>query len=834
MVDRISEIWGTRTPYGKDGLWPVRVDQMLGGGVTEDDVDRWVQSACVLCSNGCACDIAVKDGAMVGIRGRAGDLVNHGRLGPKGLFASWQGVSHKDRLTRPLIRQNGRLVECDWDAAMARIVSRSSQLLQEQGPLSHGFYTSGQLFLEEYYALAVIGKAGIGTPHMDGNTRLCTATAATALKETFGADGQPGTYADIDSCDAIFLYGHNMAETQTVLWSRVLDRLAGPERPKLVCVDPRDTEVAREADVLLAVRPGTNLALMHALVHEVLSNGWENADYIRAHTLGFDDLRAAAEPWTPEAAAETCGIRAADIREAARIFGTSGRVLSTVLQGFYQSSQATAASCQVNNLHLLRGMLGRPGCGVLQMNGQPTAQNNRECGADGDLPGFRNWENPEHVNELAALWDVEPMVIPHWAPPTHAMQIFRYAEQGSITFLWISATNPAVSMPELRRIREILAQDELFLVVQDLYLTETAQAADVVLPAAGWGEKTGTFTNANRTVHLSDKAVNPPGAARSDLDIFLDYARRMNFTTLGGRPLLAWSGPEDGFEAWKKCSRGRPCDYTGITYERLRGGSGIPWPCNEENPDGRERLYEDGVFPTDPGYCESYGHELLTGATVGPQAFRAQAPAGRALLKTAAYHPPHEEPDADYPLRFTTGRTAYHFHTRTKTGRAQPLSAAAPKAWVELAVEDADGLGISEGDMVRVSSRRGHIDVPARVSSIRPGTVFAPFHYGYWDAGGSPGLHPTAANELTLTEWDPVSKQPMFKNAAVRVVKIGEATGPAPAPTTTASRPAAARGAALVPATAGGEAAHASESLNAAAPPRFPHAIRNSREEGRP
>ena len=238
-----------------------------------------------------------------------------------------------------------------------------AKLLPERGPLSHGFYTSGQLFLEEYYALAVIGKGGIGTPHMDGNTRLCTATAAAAMKESFGADGQPGSYTDIDSCDAIFLYGHNMAETQTVLWSRVLDRIAGPDRPKIVCVDPRDTEVARHADVHLAIRPGTNLALMHALVREVLAQGWEDAGYIRDHTRGLDDLREAVEPWTAEAAAAACGVPAADIREAARIFGTSGRVVSTVLQGFYQSSQATAASCQVNNLHLLRGMLGRPGAG---------------------------------------------------------------------------------------------------------------------------------------------------------------------------------------------------------------------------------------------------------------------------------------------------------------------------------------------------------------------------------------------------------------------------------------------------------------------------------------
>ncbi|WP_350224867.1 molybdopterin-dependent oxidoreductase [Arthrobacter sp. fls2-241-R2A-200] len=742
MADRITDIWGTRTPFAGGDEWPTRVDFALEARLTEDDIDHWVQSACVLCSNGCGCDIAVKDGLMVGIRGRSADRINKGRLGPKGLFASWQGVAHKDRLTRPLIREGGHLVETDWDTAMSRVVARSKELLASKGPLSHGFYTSGQLFLEEYYALAVIGKAGIGTPHMDGNTRLCTATAASALKETFGADGQPGAYEDIDACDAIFLYGHNMPETQTVLWSRILDRLAGPTPPKLVCVDPRNTEAARYATVHLAVRPGTNLALMHALIREVLKNGWHDPQYVTEHAIGFDELQEAVQEWTPEAAAEICGVKADDIREAAWIFGTSSTVLSTVLQGFYQSSQATASSCQVNNLHLLRGMLGRPGAGLLQMNGQPTAQNNRECGADGDLPGFRNWGNQGHIEELASLWNVDPGVIPHWAPPTHAMQIFRYAEQGSIDFLWVSATNPAVSMPELPRIRKILSKPDLFLVVQDLYLTETAQLADVVLPAAAWGEKTGTFTNASRVVHLSDKTVEPPGDARADLDIFLDYSRRMEFSTLDGRPLLTWDGPESAFEAWKDCSRGRPCDYTGLSYAKLRGGSGIPWPCNEENPDGVTRLYTDGNFPSAPDYCESYGHDLLTGAAVEPESYRAQKPDGRAWLKTAPYHPPHEEPDDDYPFRYTTGRTAFHFHTRTKTARSRTLNDAAPRMWVEISVEDAQDLGISEGDIVRVSSRRGVIEAPARVSGVRPGTIFAPFHYGYWDAsgGGTPEL----------------------------------------------------------------------------------------------
>lgn len=813
MIDRIAEVWGTRTPFELGEKWPVRVDQVLADGVSEADVDRWVQSACVLCSNGCGCDIAVKDGRMVGIRGRANDRVNHGRLGPKGLFASWQGVQNSDRLTTPLIRRDGELVETDWETAMNAIVAKSTTLLDERGPLSHGFYTSGQLFIEKYYALAVIGKAGIGTPHMDGNTRLCTATAAMSLKQSFGADGQPGSYDDVDSCDAMFLFGHNMAETQTVLWSRVLDRLDGVDRPAVVCVDPRKTPVAERADVHLAVRPGTNLALMYGLIRELFTNDWVDDEFIGAHTVGIDEMRAMVEPWTPERASDVCGVDANDIRRAAQIFGTSQRVLSTVLQGFYQSSQATAASCQVNNMHLLRGMIGKPGSGILQMNGQPTAENNRECGADGDLPGFRNWENEEHVTELADLWNVDPAIIPHWAPPTHALQIFRYAEQGSIDFLWISATNPAVSMPQLQRIRNILAQPELFVVVQDLYLTETARLADVVLPAAGWGEKTGTFTNVDRTVHLSEQAVEPPGTARSDLDIFLDYARRMGFRSKDGGPLLDWESPEDAYQAWQECSRGRPCDYSALSYERLRGGSGIQWPCTVDHPDGTDRLYVDSVFATDPDYCETYGHEMLTGATVGQQAYRAMNPAGRAIFKVAPFTPTHEEPDEEYPLRYTTGRTAYHFHTRTKTARAKPLNHAAPSAWAELSVADAERLSIDEGDIIRVVSRRGEIVVPARIGDIRVGSVFAPFHYGYWDAGEvGPVDRPSAANELTMTEWDAVSKQPSFKNGAVRVERVQAGAGPSPAPTTTASRPA---GGSRVPATAGGPDAEARERFEA-------------------
>jgi ferredoxin-nitrate reductase len=769
---RIRDPWGERTPYGPGEEWPARVDVHLAEGWSEDDVE-WFPTAALLHSNGDGLELAVGDGRLVGVRGVADDRVNHGRVDPKDLYG-WQANGSPDRLRRPLVRDGSRLVETDWDTAMGRIVERSRALLAQPGGWGRiGFHTSGQLLLEEYYTLGVIAKAGIGTPHMDGNTRLCTATSAAALKASFGTDGQPGSYTDVDWCDAIALYGHNVAETQAVLWMRMLDRRRGPNPPRMIAVDPRDTPVAQEADVHLAVRSGTNLALMNALQHELLAHGWYDDAYVTQHTIGFDALAARVEPCTPDWAADICDVDPGRIRAAAEIIGTSERLLSTVLQGFYQSHQATAAACQVNNIHLLRGMLGRPGAGLYQMNGQPTAQNTRETGADGDLPGFRNWGNREHVRELARLWNVDEMTIPHWAPPTHAMQVFRLAEEGSIELLWISATNPAVSLPDLERIRTLLARPELFVVVQDMFLTETAMLADVVLPAAGWGEKTGTFTNVDRTVHLSERAVDPPGEAHADLDIFLDYARRMDFRDRDGAPLLKWGDPESAFEAWKECSRGRPCDYSALSYEKLRAHNGIQWPCTDQAPDGTERLYGDARFNTEPDQCETYGHDFTTGAELGEQAYRAKDPDGRAFLHAVEYEPAPETPDETYPYVLTTGRVIYQFHTRTKTARTPELHRAAPEVWVELHPDDARELRIHEGDEVEIESRRGRIVAPARLGTVRRGVVFVPFHYGYWDDGrAGPDGHPRAANELTATAWDPVSKQPMYKVAAVRVRPI--------------------------------------------------------------
>ena len=755
--DRIADPWGPATPYEVATAWPVRVDEH-----TDGEAERWVQSACVLCSNGCALDIGVANGRIVGVRGRGVDRVNHGRLGPKGLYG-WQANNSPDRLTRPLVRRGETLEEADWDEAMGAVVGRARTLLDEKGPSAFGFYTSGQLFLEDYYTLAVVARGGIGTNHLDGNTRLCTATSGQSLKETFGCDGQPGTFADIDHCDTLLHVGINIAETQTVSWARMRDRIEAADRPRLVVVDPRRTEAARHADVHLPIRNGTNVAVLNALIRELIENGRVDQEWVDAHTVGFEAIAKIVDPYTPEHAGAICRVDAGAIRAAAELLGDAERLLSFVLQGVYQSNQATAAACQVNNINLLRGMIGRPGCGVLQMNGQPTAQNTRETGCNGDLPGFRNWQNEQHVEQLARLWNVDPLTIPHYGPPTHAMQIFRYAEQGSISFLWISGTNPAVSLPELARIRSILADKRLFVVVSDAFLNETTELADVVLPTAIWGEKTGTYTNADRTVHLSEQAVEPPGEARSDREIFVDFADRFGVQDNDGKPLIQWRTPEEVFDAWRECSRGRPCDYSEITYEALRGGSGIQW--------GGERLYTDGHFPTEPDYCEDFGHELTTGVTFTEVEFKAVGAAGRAVLKAAPYVPPTEEPSDEYPFLLNTGRTVYHFHTRTKTGRAPELVEAAPDVWVELSEADAARLGVGEGDVVRIESPRGRVDAPVRLTGVREGVVFVPFHYGYWDRDGRNG-HDRAANELTITLWDPVSKQPIYKSAAVRVERL--------------------------------------------------------------
>lgn len=567
------------------------------------------------------------------------------------------------------------------------------------------------------------------------------------MRESFGSDGQPGSYSDIDYTDCLFLVGHNMAATQTVLWARVLDRLAGPDPPKLIVVDPRLSDTAKKATIHLTPKIGTNVALLNGLQHLIIENGWVNEDYIAKHVCGIDDLKKTVKKYTPEYVENITGVPVSQLHETARALATSGSLLSTALQGVYQSNQATAAACQINNINLLLGHIGRPGSGIFQMNGQPTAQNNRETGCDGEYPGFRNFQNPNHMQEIADIWNIDLAHVPHWNQPTHIQNMLNFVAAGSIEMFWVSGTNPLVSLPHLYRVRDLLTKPDLFLVVQDIFLTETAAIADVVLPAAQWGEKTGCFTNVDRTMHLSQKAVEPPGEAKADVDIFLDFARRMDFRNKDGGVLIPFTNPEEVFAEWKKMSFGRPLDCSELSYEKLTGGSGIQWPCTKEYPYGKERLFEDGVFFTDTEYCESFGHDLETGAPLTKSQYQAMNPAGRAILKSCHYKPSLEQPDSEFPFLLATGRNVFHFHTRTKTGRSKRLQGADRDACVVVSQEDADSIGVSNGEMVIVRSRRGQVELSVKIEGINQGHVFIPFHFGYFD---SKDKRARAANELTI------------------------------------------------------------------------------------
>lgn len=594
------------------------------------------------------------------------------------------------------------------------------------------------------------------------------------MRESFGSDGQPGSYTDIDYTDCIALYGHNMAATQTVLWARILDRLAGPRPPKIIVVDPRVSDTAKLATVHLQPKIGTNVALLNGLQYLLFENDWIDWEFVNAHTVGIEPLKKTVMEFPPDKVEEITGVPASLLRKAAEIIGTSRTLLSTALQGVYQSNQATAAACQINNINILRGMLGKHGCGIFQMNGQPTAQNNREAGCDGEFPGFRNHLNPVHMEDMARLWNIDPVKVPHWNEPTHVENILSFIAKGTIQMLWISGTNPLVSLPNLGRVRELLTKDDLFVVAQDIFMTETAAIADVVLPGAQWGEKTGCFTNVDRTVHISHKAVEPPGEARSDLEIFLDYGKRMGFKDKDGQPLMPFQNSEEVFEAWKKMSKGRPCDYSGLSYEKLSGGSGIQWPCNEEAPFGTERLFTDKKFFTELDYCESFGHDLETGAYYTKEEYKALNPNGRAILKACHYFPSSEEPNDEYPLRLSTGRRVHHFHTRTKTGRTA-LQKKDPEPEIVIAEEDARQLNLKDREEVLVESIRGKVQLPVSIGDIEKGNTFIPFHFGYFDseAGGKA----RAANELTTAKWDPISKQPMFKGGAIRITKLPSTDG---------------------------------------------------------
>jgi assimilatory nitrate reductase catalytic subunit len=711
---------------------------------------RETRSTCPYCGVGCGVIIETRGGEIVGVRGDPQHPANRGQLCTKGSTLALTARALVARQVRVLVpelrtaRASPRR-PVDWDTALDHVAGCIADCVGRHGPDSVGFYLSGQLLTEDYYVFNKLARGLVGTNNIDTNSRLCMSSAVAGYKQTLGADSVPTCYDDIDHADLFFFAGSNAAYAHPVLFRRVEEARSRNPVAKTIVVDPRRTDTAAGADLHLQILPGSDVALFHGLLHLLLWEEKIDRRFIEAHTEEFVALKALVRDYTPAAVAQLCGIRAEDLVRAAQWWGEARAVLSLYCQGLNQSTSGTAKNAALINLHLATGQIGRPGAGPFSLTGQPNAMGGREVGGMANLlSAHRDLSNPADRAEVARLWGVER--VPE-APGRTAVEMFEAARRGEIRILWIACTNPAQSMPNQRLVREALAAAEL-VIVQDAYRsTATAALADVLLPAASWGEKEGTVTNSERRISRVRRAVSPPGEAREDWRIVVDIAHRLERRLRPGRPtLFPYASAEEVWLEHRETTRGRDLDITGLSWEILEREGPQQWPYPEGAAGGTARLYTDGVF-----------------ATAG----------GRARFLALPYRPPAEDIDARFPLRLTSGRLRDQWHGASRTGTLGRLFGHAPEPCVELHPAELARRQIEPGDLVRLSSRRGSIVLPAAASdSVRIGEVFIAMHWGAeFVSGMSDGEPNFGVNTLTLEAFDPESRQPELKHAAVRVQK---------------------------------------------------------------
>lgn len=776
-------------------------DLMAGRAALADDnfdnVVGWVHSVCGFCSVGCGLHIGVNaSGRAVAVKGNPAHPTNAGRVCVKGLY-EYKALHDDDlrvgsRAVYPMMRADGGAWQrITWDEAIGLLAQKIDESVKARGPDSVGIYNTGQWTLEEYYSMGKLGKAAIGTRTMDSNTRLCMAAAVYGYMSTFGSDGPPGCYDDIENTDCMFLIGTNPADMHPQVWRRIVKARESARAPKIIVVDPRRTQTARNSDLHLQLRPGTNVALMNGLLQQLIANNWIDTAYVSAHTRNYGELAAKVASYTPEHVSGITGVPAADIRKAAEWIGTSREVWSMFIQGVYQSMGATDTVRLICAMHLVTGKIGRPGSAPFSITGQTTAMSNREAGGSSALAGYRNYYNEDHVEDLARLWDIDDDRIPHKAtiPITSNAELqpdidsmVEMMRTGRLGVFWISCTNPAVTLPDLNRFLAHASFDNPqrpFTVVQDIYdPVESMAFADLFLPAAQWAEKTGTYTCSERRVNLGLQAVQPPGLALrpqygawSDFDIIRMVAERLasidaRYRTKSGRPVIDYATPEECFEEWKQVSAGRVCDMSGMSYAALQAANGMHWPSTPANPGGGQRLYTDGRFNTN--WADAQYGTSPEAPWIDPENL------SRAWLWAVDYQPPPEVPDGQYPFWLNTGRVIEHFHSRTKTKRIAQLHEMVPESYVEIHPADAARLGLADGQLARVSSRRGEVIVKCFVTDVvAPGALFMPMHFGDTDPDDVAinGGRLVNSNRLTMNWVDPVCYQPIYKHCAVRIDK---------------------------------------------------------------
>ncbi|MBI3330309.1 MAG: molybdopterin-dependent oxidoreductase, partial [Nitrospinae bacterium] len=591
---------------------------------------QWGRTQCPYCGVGCGLLVQIQGGQAVRVKGDPDHPANFGDVCAKAIMLP-RALNTPDRLLYPHLRsrRDRALTRVPWSLAIRTIARSFRNIIAQYGPDAVAFYGSGQLLTEDYYVANKLAKGFLGTNNFDANSRLCMASAVAGYKSSLGSDGPPAAYADIELADGFFMIGSNTAECHPIVFRRIKRRKAqAPEGVKVIVVDPRRTETADIADLHLPIRPGADVALLNAMLSVLVEEGLVDQAFIAAHTHGWEELHALLARYTPEAVQEVCGLSAMRIREAARLFGHARAVISLWSMGVNQSTVGVQKNNAIINLHLATGQIGKPGAGPFSLTGQPNAMGGREVGGLAHLlPGYRSVLDPRHRAEVAALWGVPPQHLSA-KPGYTAVELFHALAEGKVKAVWIMCTNPAVSMPDLDLVEKGLRQAEL-VVVQDAYHpTDTTRFADVLLPAAQWPEKEGVMTNSERTLTYVPRLTDPPGEALPDWQTLTRFARELGLTEA-----FPFECAADVFEEFKRFTKGRLMDITGVTYARLKRGP-VQWPCPEPDHPGTPRLYTDRRFPT---------------------------PDGRARFVAVEHVEPVEPPDDAYPLTLTTGRVRDHW-----------------------------------------------------------------------------------------------------------------------------------------------------------------------------
>ncbi|MBS1209125.1 MAG: assimilatory nitrate reductase [Proteobacteria bacterium] len=699
------------------------------------------KSSCPYCGVGCGVIIQHDGARVIEVRGDPAHPANFGRLCTKGSTLHFT-TRPETRLLYPELRSSkGEARQrVSWDQALDTAATRFADIIKAHGPDSVGFYISGQLLTEDYYVFNKLMKGLIGSNNVDTNSRLCMSSAVAAYKQTLGADAPPCAYEDFDHSDCMLIAGANPAFAHPIAFRRIEDARAARPDKKLIVVDPRRTDTAASADLHLAILPGTDIWLFNAMLHVLLWDGYVNLPWVRAHTEGFDALRDAVREVTPAVAAGICGVKAEDIVTAARWWGEAQAPMSLWCMGLNQSHHGTHNGTALIALSLAVGKIGQPGCGPFSLTGQPNAMGGREVGGLANLlSAHRDLANPEHRAEVATLWGVDS--VPE-APGLSAVEMFEAVRAGKVRALWIACTNPAHSMPQQALIREALEKCE-FVVLQEAYAnTETAQYADLLLPASTWAEKEGTVTNSERRITHVNAAIPGPGETRADWAIARDFALKLGekLGRVDAPRLFDYPTVEAVFREHAESTRGRDLDITGLSYAVLDELGPQQWPFPEGAEQGASRLYAEGKFSTTSGKAQ-----FIVPAT----------------SLTA------ESIDARYPLRLTTGRLRDQWHSMSRTGKAARLYNHVDEPRIDLNSSDLDRRSLRDGDLVRVKSRRGSVILRAHVTEeVRPGHAFIAMHWG------RNVLSSSGANELTLNNVDPHSKQPELKHAAVQIEKV--------------------------------------------------------------